>query len=106
MQCLLTPRLFFARFHLGHMAGEPIVELDTQFRFERFGIDSGADAAEQIEPIRVRAFQTRRGTPDKRFGCDGDPDVRHAPAGEFGSIEAGRSDANYCEEMAVDLIAG
>src|SRR3954447_18429711 len=106
MEGLLTPVLFFTGLHFWHMTGEPIMKLDAQFRFQRFGIDSGPDAAEQIEPIRPRAFQTRRGTTEKRFGRDRDPDVRHAPAGEFGSIKSRRSNSNDREEMAVDLVAG
>jgi hypothetical protein len=106
MHRLLTPGLFLTGFHIGHVAGEPVVELDAQFGFERFGIDAGADAAEDVEPVRVRAFQASRGAIEKRFGSDRDPDVGHAPAVEFGSIEAGRSDADDGEQMAIDLVTG
>src|SRR4051794_17457921 len=87
------------------MAGEPIMELDAQFCFQRFGIDSWPDAAEQVEPIRVGVFQTRRSPTEERFGGDGEPYVRHAAARKFGSIKARRSDADHCEEMAVHLVA-
>src|SRR5262249_14481002 len=57
MQGLLTPGLLFAGLHVGHMAREPVIELDAQLCFERLGIHAGAYAADDVEPVRIGAFE-------------------------------------------------
>ncbi len=104
MQGLLTPGLLFAGLHVGHMAREPVMELDAQLGFERLGIHAGAHAADDVEPVRVGAFEALGFAIEQRFGVDRDPDIGHAPAGELGAVEAGRSDADHGKEVAVDLI--
>ena len=49
--------LLFAGLHVGHMAREPVMELDAQLGFERLGIHAGADAADDVQPVRIGAFE-------------------------------------------------
>ncbi len=106
MQGLLTPGLLFAGLHFGHMAREPVMELDAQFGFERLGIHAGAHAADDVEPVRIGAFEALGVAIEQRFGVGRDPEIGHAIAIELGAIEAGRSDAHHRKGMAVDLITG
>ena len=105
MKRLLLPDLFLAGIHIGNVAGEPVLELDSQLCFERLGI-ARAHSANDVEPICVWPFEPRCCSIEQRLGGDRHPDVRHAPASQLGSVKAGRSDADHGEGMAVDLIAG
>lgn len=71
----------------------------------RFGIYAGAHTAKDVEPVRVRSFETLGITGQQGFGGDRNPEIGRAPA-KLGSEETGRRHADDGEEMAVDLIAG
>src|SRR5581483_9731923 len=86
------------------MAREPALKFDAQPGFERPGIHTGANAADEVEPVRIRAFKAMAFAAEQRLDVGRDPDIRHAIAGEPGAVEAGRSDADHGKEMAVDLI--
>src|SRR5258708_19485422 len=57
MERLLAPGLSFRGFHIGHVAGEPVQELDSELCFEHFGINATAHSANDVDPVRFRSFQ-------------------------------------------------
>src|SRR5689334_11153934 len=86
------------------MARQPVVELHSQLGFERLRIYAGAHTANNVEPVCIGPFEALSFAIEQRFGVDRDPEIGHAPTVELGAVEAGRSDADHGEGMAIDLI--
>ena len=82
------------------------MQFHSQLCFERFGIYSRTQSAEQIQEVFPRLFQTGSRSIDHWLGRQRQPHVRHSHVGQLGAIESRRSHANQSERMSVDLIAG
>ncbi len=88
---LFLPERLFAGLHIRDMAGKPLVKLDAELGLQLSGVGTGTDAADEVEIVALGAIDMGDNTGIKGFlGGSGDPDVGHAPAGELGSVEAGR----------------
>src|SRR5689334_10167239 len=106
MQRLLLPQLLLTRFHIGNMAGQPIVEFHPQLCLERLGVHSRTHSSEQVQEIALWPLQSRLRSPNQQFGRHWQPEVRHAPPSQLRSEKFWRSHANYGERMPIDLVAG
>ena len=104
MQGLLPPELLLTRLHIGHMAGQPVMEFHLQFCFERLRIDSRPDSPDQVQEVAVRPFQPGRRSVDQQFRCQRQPKIRHSPSRQLRSIKSRRRHADYGERVAVDLV--
>src|ERR1700760_4154616 len=80
------------------------MELTFQFCFERLRIHSRSHSSEHVQEIALRSLQPRCRSIDKQFFGQWQPEVGHAPPGQFRTVEPRRSYADHSEWMSVNLI--
>src|SRR6202042_2074277 len=64
-----------------------------------------AHSSDQVQEVGVWPFQPRRRSIDQWFGCQRQPEVRHAPPGQLRSEKSWCSHADHGEGVSIDLVA-
>ena len=67
VQGVLLPELLLSRLHIGHVAGQPGVELHSELGFELGRADARAHPAQQVEKVAIWPFEARGRSIDDDF---------------------------------------